>query len=87
VRLVERGVVAQIFPDTYRLTAVELSDDGRMRAARLWAGSSSAAHGRSSGAWYALEHEALEIACEDARRHRLTSVPALRAYVDRHARG
>jgi very-short-patch-repair endonuclease len=33
-----------------------------------------------------LDDEALEIACEDARRRRLTSVPALRAYLDRHAR-
>jgi hypothetical protein len=37
----------------------------------------------------ALAHEldavALEVACEDARRRRLTSIPALRAYLDRHA--
>ncbi len=30
-----------------------------------------------------LDEEAFEIACEDARRRRLTSVPALRAYLDR----
>jgi hypothetical protein len=30
-----------------------------------------------------LDAEAVEIACEDARRRRLTSVPALRAYLDR----
>jgi hypothetical protein len=30
-----------------------------------------------------LDGEAFEIACEDARRRRLTSVPALRAYLDR----
>jgi hypothetical protein len=30
-----------------------------------------------------LDGEALEIACEDARRRRLTSVPALRAYLER----
>jgi hypothetical protein len=30
-----------------------------------------------------LDDEAFEIACEDARRRRLTSVPALRAYLDR----
>jgi hypothetical protein len=30
-----------------------------------------------------LDHEAFEIACEDARRRRLTSVAALRAYADR----
>ena len=30
-----------------------------------------------------LEAEAFEIACEDARRRRLTTVPALRVYVDR----
>jgi very-short-patch-repair endonuclease len=33
-----------------------------------------------------LSAEALEIACEDARRRRLTSVPALRAYLDRYGR-
>jgi very-short-patch-repair endonuclease len=33
-----------------------------------------------------LEAEAFEVACEDARRRRLTSVPALRAYLDRFAR-
>jgi very-short-patch-repair endonuclease len=31
----------------------------------------------------ALEAEAFEIACEDARRRRLTSVPALRRYLER----
>jgi Transcriptional regulator, AbiEi antitoxin len=30
-----------------------------------------------------LDEAALEVACEDARRRRLTSVPALRAYLDR----
>jgi hypothetical protein len=30
-----------------------------------------------------LDSEALEIACEDARRRRLTSVPAMRAYLGR----
>jgi hypothetical protein len=30
-----------------------------------------------------LDDEALEIACEDARRRRLTSVPAIRAYLAR----
>jgi very-short-patch-repair endonuclease len=33
-----------------------------------------------------LEAEAFEIACEDARRRRLTTVPALRAYLERFAR-
>ncbi|MDQ1447554.1 MAG: hypothetical protein QOC79_525 [Actinomycetota bacterium] len=33
-----------------------------------------------------LPAEAFEIACEDARRRRLTSVPALRAYLDHHGR-
>jgi hypothetical protein len=33
-----------------------------------------------------LENEAFEIACEDARRRHLTSVPALRAYSDRAPR-
>jgi len=33
-----------------------------------------------------LGEEAFEIACEDARRRRLTSVAALRAYLQRHAR-
>jgi very-short-patch-repair endonuclease len=33
-----------------------------------------------------LDDEAVEIACEDARRRRLTSIPALRAYLDRYAR-
>jgi hypothetical protein len=31
-----------------------------------------------------LESEALEIACEDARRRRLTSIPALNAYLQRY---
>jgi hypothetical protein len=37
----------------------------------------------------ALDGEALEIACEDARRRRLTSIPALRAHLERypHRRG
>jgi very-short-patch-repair endonuclease len=34
----------------------------------------------------ALDGEALEIACEDARRRRLTSIPALRAYIERFGR-
>jgi hypothetical protein len=33
-----------------------------------------------------LDEEAFEVACEDARRRRLTSVPALDAYLARHAR-
>jgi very-short-patch-repair endonuclease len=33
-----------------------------------------------------LDGEAFEIACEDARRRRLTSIPALRRYLERHAR-
>ena len=33
-----------------------------------------------------LSGEQLELACEDARRRRLTSVPALRAYLARHGR-
>jgi very-short-patch-repair endonuclease len=35
---------------------------------------------------YALDGEAFEIACEDARRRRLTTVSALRAYIDRFGR-
>jgi len=35
----------------------------------------------------ALDSEAFEIACEDARRRHLTSVPALRAYLARFGRG
>ena len=34
----------------------------------------------------ALDGEAFEIACEDARRRRLTSVPALHAYLAKHGR-
>ncbi len=34
---------------------------------------------------YLLDEEGFEIACEDARRRRLTSVPSLRAYLDRFA--
>jgi very-short-patch-repair endonuclease len=33
---------------------------------------------------HVLDSEAFEVACEDARRRRLTSVPALRAYLDRY---
>jgi very-short-patch-repair endonuclease len=33
-----------------------------------------------------LDPEAFEVACEDARRRRLTSIPALERYLDRHAR-
>jgi len=33
-----------------------------------------------------LDEEAFEIACEDARRRGLTSVPALRAYLDRYGK-
>jgi very-short-patch-repair endonuclease len=32
-----------------------------------------------------LDEEAFEVACEDARRRRLTSMPALRAHLDRFA--
>ncbi len=35
---------------------------------------------------HVLDEEALEVACEDARRRQLTSIPALRSYLDRHAR-
>ena len=35
---------------------------------------------------HVLDDEPLEIACEDARRRRLTGVPALHAYLDRYAR-
>jgi very-short-patch-repair endonuclease len=35
---------------------------------------------------HVLDDEALEVACEDARRRQLTSIPALRAYLDRHGR-
>jgi predicted transcriptional regulator of viral defense system len=35
---------------------------------------------------FSLDTEDLEIACEDARRRRLTSVPALRAYLTRFSR-
>jgi hypothetical protein len=142
--LLAAGIIARQLPDTYRLTVVPPSDEQRSRAAVLWAGGSSAVHGRSSGAWYGLEGvrartpelavgpgehprrrdvdvmrvqclaplmirtlrglrvtgveptlvrlahvldgEALEIACEDARRRRLTGIPALRAYLERQAR-
>ena len=33
-----------------------------------------------------LDEQAFEIACEDARRRMLTSIPALRRYLERHAR-
>jgi very-short-patch-repair endonuclease len=33
-----------------------------------------------------LDATQLEVACEDARRRRLTTVPAMRAYLDRHGR-
>lgn len=35
---------------------------------------------------HVLDEEAFEIACEDARRRRLTSVPALHRYLERHAK-
>jgi hypothetical protein len=35
---------------------------------------------------HTVEDEALEIACEDARRRRLTSISALRAYLDHFSR-
>lgn len=35
---------------------------------------------------HVLDEEAFEIACEDARRRRLTSLPALHKYLERHAR-
>src|SRR5207245_1873550 len=33
-----------------------------------------------------LDDEAFEIACEDARRRRLTSIPAIRSYIARFGR-
>jgi hypothetical protein len=35
---------------------------------------------------HVLDDEALEVACEDARRRQLTGIPALHAYLDRFAR-
>jgi very-short-patch-repair endonuclease len=35
---------------------------------------------------YLLDSEAFEIACEDARRRRLTSIPSLHAYLEKYAR-
>jgi hypothetical protein len=53
--LVAQRVIDRLLPDVYRLTAVPLSEEQRAWAAVLWAGPSSAAYGRSSGAWYGLE--------------------------------
>jgi predicted transcriptional regulator of viral defense system len=35
---------------------------------------------------HVLDGEAFEVACEDARRRRLTSMPALRRYLERHSK-
>jgi hypothetical protein len=142
--LLDDGIVARVFPDTYRMTVVDPSDGQRLWAALLWAGDGAAGAGRSAGGVYALEGvratkpeivvdrdwrgrndgvivyrasdfgplmlrrhrgfpvtgveatlvrlahlldaQALEIACEDARRRRLTGIPSLYAYLERFAR-
>jgi very-short-patch-repair endonuclease len=138
--LVRQGVVERVLPDTFRMTAVNVSPRQRLYAALLWAGDVAAAAGRSAGEVYRLEGvrasepeivlpydvrgrmqgittyhgepralmirtvdgvrvtgveatlmrlasivdaEAFEIACEDARRRRLTTLPALEAYLAR----
>ena len=49
------GVLRRELPGVYCLTAVAASDEQRLRAALLWAGTDSIACGRSAAAWYALE--------------------------------
>jgi hypothetical protein len=51
----KQGIVERVFPDTYRLTAVEPSHEQTLRAALLWAGDSAAAAGRSAAVVYGLE--------------------------------
>jgi very-short-patch-repair endonuclease len=143
-RFVAAGVIERMLPDTYRVIAVALSSQQRLRAALSWAGDDAAAAGASAGEVYGLEGvradvpeivvplsvrgtsgdvivhhyrgrtslmirqyrglrvtgvectlvhlaatldaEAFEIACEDARRRQLTSVPALEAYLMRFGR-
>jgi very-short-patch-repair endonuclease len=144
MQLARSGLIRRELPDTYRLTAMPLSDEQRLRASLLWAGAGAAGEGRSAGWWYGIEgaracrpeivvlrpanprnegvgvlrvddvaplmirshrgirvtgpeatlvrlahlldEEALEIACEDARRRNVTSMPAIYAYLDRYAR-
>jgi hypothetical protein len=139
---VHDGVIERVQRDTYRMTAVPVSNRQRLRAALMWAGEDACGCVRSAGEVYELEgvrahlpeivsarrlrddrvivHRtadvgalmprtyrgfrvtgveatlvalahvldptALEIACEDARRRRLTSIPALRTYLERHGK-
>jgi very-short-patch-repair endonuclease len=73
-RLREQGVVERLFADVYRLTAVAASHEQSVRAALVWAGDLAAVTGRSSGVLLGIE---------DARRRRLTSIPAVEAYLQR----
>src|SRR6516164_150380 len=49
------GVIARVFPDTYRMTVVDESDEQRLRAALLWASGQAMGAGRSAGAAFTLE--------------------------------
>ena len=69
------GVIVRELPDTYRMTAATRSPERRLRATGVECTLVQLAA--------ILGDEEFEIACEDARRRRLTSVPALRAYLDR----
>ncbi len=145
VTLCRSGFLTRVHPDTYRVTAVAVTDEQRARAALTWAGPTAAGWGRSAATMYRLDgivvpeaeivvpanrrarsrpgihvvhcddraslmirrergiavtgieatltalascvdSEALEVACEDARRRRLTTTAALTAYLDRHGR-
>jgi hypothetical protein len=54
-RLAHDGVIERLLPNTYRLTAVQISSEQRLRAAFLRAGDRAAVAGRSAAERYGLE--------------------------------
>jgi len=97
-RLRVNGMIERLLPDTYRIVAVvprsvRATDPGVLvrhsvdrnalmvrRLRGIPAAGIECTLVQLAGS---LDDEAFEIACEDARRRRLTSVPALHAYLDR----
>jgi hypothetical protein len=88
--LIALGVAERVLPDTYRMTAVPSCREQRICAALLWGGPEAAAAGRSAGELYGLEGVSSPlpeiVLPRTSRRRRLTSVPALDAYLTRFSR-
>src|SRR5690348_3790791 len=53
--LCANGALVRVLPNTYRVAAVPVSDEQRVRASLAWAGPQSAAWARAAGIAYRLE--------------------------------